>query len=160
VLHPTSYTVASCNYVQLDYSSCKYKHQPSILPSSSALEASSRPSLHTSETRPYVYLKLICALADFEARKTPSMQTCILSSLYVSPQHREQQPHQPSRSYVIVADPVVASDHGLPSLSPPVSPPCTTVCSPCPPAILDCSLCVRPNPSILSRELSGPIHLY
>ncbi|KAF8772329.1 hypothetical protein HU200_005867 [Digitaria exilis] len=38
--------------------------------------------------------------------QTPLMQTCILSLRRVSPRHKEQQPHQPSRSYVVVADAV------------------------------------------------------
>ena len=51
ILRLTSYTVVSCSAVQPDNSSCKYRHLQSILPSSSTLEASSRPSIHASEPR-------------------------------------------------------------------------------------------------------------
>jgi hypothetical protein len=87
------------------------------------------------------------------------MQTYILSSHHVSPRHIEQQLHHPPRSYVVIVDPVIASDslydqpvaaslsamhHGM-----------FTLQANYPPAILNCPPCapqtVRPNLSIIGR---------
>jgi hypothetical protein len=130
---------------------------PSILPSSSALEASSRLSIHASVPRT-CNSNRSTPLLIWKHTNSP-MQTCILSSRHVSPRHREQQLHQPPHSYVVIADPVIASDsrsdqpvaaslsamhHGM-----------FTLQVNCPPAIVNCPLCaprtVRPSLSITGR---------
>lgn len=117
-----------CSHVQLDYSNCKYRHH----------------SLYFLPVHPLKLLRIIRSILQkhvaatridpcpcwFGSTQTPPMQAYILSSHRMLPRHREQQPHQPPRSYVIIFDPVVASDHGMTSLLPLISPPCTTVCSP------------------------------
>jgi hypothetical protein len=105
-----------------------------------------------------VQLKSIHAFADLEARKLahanlhPELEPRVAT-------HREQQLHQPPRSYVVIADPVIAYDsqsdqpvvaslsamhHGM-----------FTLQVNCPPAILNCPLCaprtIRHDLSIIGR---------
>jgi hypothetical protein len=123
---------------------------PSILPSSSALEASSCLSIHALVTRT-CNSNRSAPLLIWKHANSP-MQTCILSSRHVSPRHREQQSHQPLRSYVVITDPVIASGHGMISA---MHHGMFTLQVNCPPAIMNCPLCaprtVRPSLSIIGR---------
>jgi hypothetical protein len=130
---------------------------PSILPFSSAFEAYLRLSIHTLV--PYTCNSNRSAPLLIWKHANSPMQTCILSSRHMSPRHREQQSHQLLRSYVVIADPVIASN---PRSDQPVAASLSamhhgmfTLQVNFPPAILNCPLCalrtVRPSLSITGR---------
>jgi hypothetical protein len=101
---------------------------PSILPFSLALEASSCSSIHAS--KPYTCDSNRSAPLLIWKHANSSNANLIMSSHHLLPRHREQQPHQPPHSYVVIADRDIASNHSLTSLLPLIFPPCTKVWSP------------------------------